>query len=102
MAKKTETQSLEELTGRFRELETEKTRVQTRLESARDRLEELLAEAEKLFGTRDVDELETKLEELEAGNLAKREKYQKNLDSIEQQLADIEEQFGDVEVDGEE
>ena len=103
MAKaKQTTQTLDELTDRFRDLETQKTVVQTRLETTKERLEELLAEAEREFGTRDLDELEAKLKELESENLEKRKTYQKSLDTIEQQLAQIAEQFVDVTVDEEE
>ena len=86
-------QPIEKLTTRFRKLDTEKTRVQTLLDSASERLEELLAEAEANFGTRDLKELKQKLKELEDENLALKKQYQTQLETIEEKLAGLDDEL---------
>ena len=73
--KNVDVQSIEQLTSRFRKLDTEKTRVQTMLDTTSQRLQELLAEAEEKFGTRDLDELKSKLKQLESENLEMKQHY---------------------------
>ena len=85
--------SIEELTTRFRKLDTEKTRVQTLLDSASQRLEELLEEAEEKFGTRDLKELKSKLKDLERENLTMKKQYQAQLESVEEKLARLDNEF---------
>ena len=97
MKKVNDTQTIDSLTERFRKLDTEKTRVQTRLDAAQEQLEALLVQAEQEFGTRDLEQLELQLKSMEADNRKKREKYQRDLDTIEQQLQEIDEKFVDLE-----
>lgn len=91
-------QTIEQLTGRFQELDKERTRVHTLLEQAQNELEELLAEAERDYGTRDLTELKSKLKELESENLKMRKQYQKSLASVEKQLSQVEERLDDPEL----
>lgn len=93
MSKTKDVQSMEILTQRYRELDHEKTRVQTLIDSAEAALNQLLAEAETLFGSRDVDFLEQKLRQLEQENIQMREKYQADLDALESSLNEIDRQF---------
>ena len=98
MAETSKIQTIEELTGRFQDLDKERTRVHTLLEQAQLELEELLAEAERDYGTRDLKELKSKLKELDSENLKMRKQYQKNLSAVERQLAQVEERLEDTEL----
>ncbi len=86
---KSEIQTIEQLNDRFQKLDKEKTRVQTLLGSAKQDLQELMAKAEREFGTKNLDELEAMLKQLESENLKMREQYQKELDAIESELENI-------------
>jgi DNA-binding ferritin-like protein len=87
---KTDIQSIEKLTERFRKLDKEKTRVQTLLGSASEQLEQLLSEAEEKFGTRELSELKSKLKGLEKENFDMKKQYQKQLTAIEEKLDALE------------
>lgn len=91
-------QTIEQLTGRFQDLDKERTRVHALLGQAESELEELLEESEQDYGTRDLKELKTKLKELESENLKMRKQYQKALNEIEKQLAQVEERFEDADL----
>ena len=95
--KNVDVQSIEQLTSRFRKLDTEKTRVQTMLDTTSQRLQELLAEAEEKFGTRDLDELKSKLKQLESENLEMKQHYQQQLESIEGKLATMDGDINETE-----
>ncbi len=86
---KSAVQSIDQLTSRFRKLDTEKTRIQTLLDTTSQRLEELLAEAEEKFGTRDLKELKSKLKQLESENLEMKQQYQQQIETIEGKLANM-------------
>ena len=89
-------QSIEELRGRYEKLNTRKIQVQERLDTARQRLQELQAQAQaqaqarENYGTDDVAALQSKLEEMKGENLRKRTEYQQSLDAIEADLAKVE------------
>ena len=86
---KSAVQSIDQLTSRFRKLDTEKTRIQTLLDTTSQRLEELLAEAEEKFDTRDLKELKSKLKQLESENLEMKQQYQQQIETIEGKLANM-------------
>ena len=90
-----ESQTLEQLTRRYKELEERKIRNHAVLGETQKQLEDLLAQAEEMFGTREVDELQAKLKEMESENEKKRSEYQQQLDQIEENLASISEELGD-------
>lgn len=100
MATKKETQSLEQLTRRYQELKDRKIRNDTLLDATQKQLEDLLTEAEELFGTRDVGQLQAKLKQMEDENEKKRTEYQQHLETIEQSLAQITEELDDRDDDG--
>ena len=56
---KSAVQSIDQLTSRFRKLDTEKTRIQTLLDTTSQRLEELLAEACLLYTSPSPRDLST-------------------------------------------
>lgn len=86
-----EVQDFEQLQQRYKRLETERIQAETRLEAARQQLEELKKEARKQWGTDNVDKLREKLTALQAENARKRQEYQASLDAIEAGLKKIEE-----------
>ena len=92
-----EAQSLEQLTKRFRDLEERKIRNQAVLGETEKQLEDLLHEAEQMFGTREIDELQLKLTQMENENEKKRADYQKQLNQIEQSLESISDELGDFD-----
>ena len=89
-----EAQSLEQLAKRYRDLEERKIRNQAVLGETEKQLEDLLQEAEELFGTREVEELQVKLTQMETENEKKRADYQKQLSRIEQSLESISNELG--------
>jgi hypothetical protein len=97
--KKSTQQSIEELQKRFHEFEHQKTRVETNLENAKRRLQQLQAEAVQKYGTGELKDLENQLQQLKIENERKRADYQNELDLIEQQLVEIEEKFAEIDVD---
>lgn len=97
MAAKKETQSLEQLTRRYQDLNDRKIRNHTLLEATQEQLEKLLTEAEQVFGTRDVDQLQAKLKQMEEENEKKRREYQMHLEQIERNLASIHDDLDDDE-----
>ena len=95
-------QTIEELQERYRELHTKKIQADTNLENAKDKLEELKAEALEKFGTNDIEKLREKLRAMKAENEEKRKNYQSDLDRIEADLANAEKNFADAEDNSEE
>lgn len=88
-----EVQDIEQLKTRYERLHKQKIAADTHLEVARNRLQDLQAEARKLYGTDDIDELQKKLAMMKAENEQKRANYQAELDKIEGDLAIIEREF---------
>ena len=89
----TDVQDIEQLKSRYDRLHKQKIAADTHLEVARNRLQDLQAEARKLYGTDDIEELQRKLAAMKAENERKRAEYQADLDRIEGDLATIEREF---------
>jgi len=89
-------QSIEELQRRYQGLHTKKTQAETLRDAAKQRLEELKAQAQTKYGTDDVGQLQKKLDEMIEENACKRAAYQADLDKIEQGLAEVERKFAET------
>jgi SMC interacting uncharacterized protein involved in chromosome segregation len=90
------------LQERYHTLNTRKIQAETQRDNAKERLDELNAEAVEKYGTADVEQLKKKLEQMKTENEQKRSKYQADLDKIEQDLAAVETKFGEAELPSEE
>ena len=90
-------QSIEELRGRYKQLNEEKIKVDTQRDEAVKRLNRLKAEALENFGTDDLLKLQRKLTDMKSQNEKRRTQYQKKLDGIEQKLAEVNENFVEAE-----
>jgi predicted nuclease with TOPRIM domain len=86
-------QSVEKLTDRYKELNDQKVRADTKLEEAQKQLEKLQQEAKEQFGTCDVDELKSQLKKLESDNEKMQREYQKHLDDVESELKRVEDDY---------
>src|SRR5688572_12830721 len=73
---------IEALKKRFEKLSHEKTKAETRLDGAQEKLEELKTKAREAYGTDDLAELKQQLEKLRRENLEKRAAYQRSLERI--------------------
>ncbi len=86
-------QTIDQLRGRYEQLNSKRIVFQTKRDAALEQLDELKASALKLYGTDDLDLLQKKLEELKSENEIQRKTYQESLDKIETQLNGIQEEF---------
>jgi len=86
-------QTIEQLQKRYHDLNTKKIQCETKLETARQTLENLKREARQKYGTDDLAELQAKLAQMKAENEEKRANYQRDLDCIEADLNQVEQSF---------
>jgi chromosome segregation ATPase len=93
-------QTIEQLQQRYEQLNRQKIQCETKLESAREQLENLKREAREKYGTDDLGDLQAKLEQMKADNEQKRAAYQADLDRIEGELAQVEQNFQVTEASG--
>lgn len=79
-----------ELTQRHQNLVKKQVEAQTKLQSSKQQLEKLMAEAREAFQTDDLDALKAKLKEMKAENERKRREYEEHLAAIEEKLKAVE------------
>ena len=92
---------IEALKKRFERLSHEKTKAETRLDGAQEKLEELKKKARETYGTDDLAELKERLERLRRENLEKRAAYLRSLERIEEDLRKVDERYGEATREGE-
>ena len=91
------TQTIEELSERYKKLNEQKIQAGTNLDNAQKQLNELKKKAKREYGTDDLGELKKKLEEMKRKNEEDRANYQESLDKIEAELLDIDNKYSSVE-----
>jgi predicted nucleic acid-binding Zn-ribbon protein len=82
--RKTEAQQYAALVERFEALRDQKVRLETQLDSARQKVAQLQKQALEQFGTSDLSALRDRLAEVKRENEHRRTEYAKLLESIEQ------------------
>ncbi len=91
-------QTIEQLQERYQSLNKKKIQAETQRDGAKNRLDELKADARSKYDTDDVVQLQAKLDEIIAENARKRSTYQLELDKIENELGAVEAKFSDANV----
>ncbi len=91
-------QTIEALTERYTQLNTQRIQAETNLRTAQNELAKLKARAKQEYGTDDLEELEQKLADMKRSNEEARAAYQATLDEIESQLGKIDETNGSTEL----
>jgi chromosome segregation ATPase len=86
-------QTIEELQARYQDLNTKKIQCATRLDTARQTLENLKNEARAKYGTDNLAALQEKLAQMRKDNEQKRASYQAELDRIQADLDRVEQSF---------
>ena len=89
--------TIDKLQARYAKFKEKKTRVETQLEVAQERLSELQAQAKSEFGTDDVEALQKMLAKMKKENEKKQTEYQKLLDGVEEKLKQVENEFAEAE-----
>ncbi len=81
------------LKQRYEDLQKEKTRAETKLDTAEKELRKLRKEAKEDYGTDDLAELQAQLETRKQENEKKLAAYQKSLEKIEGDLEAVEAKY---------
>ena len=87
------TQTIEELSKRYEQLNEQKIKAGNDLKHAQDRLNELQEKAKKEYGTDDLEKLKEILEEMKLKNEEDRANYQSSLEKIEAELDEIDTKY---------
>ena len=93
MTEEANLQPVETLLERYNNLDRERAVADNNLERAKDHLESLQKEADKLFGTADPEQLKKMLADLQKENEKQQREYQNHLDEIEKKLEQVDQDF---------
>src|SRR5947207_4810593 len=99
-ADESEAQDIATLKKRYEKLQTEKTRAETKLESAQKELQNLKKDAKKDYGTDELPALQKKLQDMKEQNEKKRAAYQKSLEKVENELREVEAKYDTSKEEG--
>jgi len=91
------TQTIEELTARYQQLNEQKIKAQSDLQHAQNRLDEFKTKARQEYGTDDLEKLKRLLDERKRQNEEDRANYQEGLNEIENELGEIDRKYSSTE-----